>query len=441
MVTGANYLLDLDGEKILIDCGLHQGSNFCEKHNWEPFPYNPAEIKAVFVTHAHIDHIGRLPKLYKDGFRGKVYSTPPTKDFGRLLLLDSDHILEEEARHFRRPILFTQDDVFGLMNIWETVEYHQPITVGSFKVTFYNAGHILGSSFILVEAQGEKIIFSGDLGNSPAPIIGPWEIFNDKPTYCLIESTYGDRIHEDVPMRKEIIEDLIEDTVKRGGVLMIPAFAMERTQELLFEINNLMEEGRIPHVPVFLDSPLAIKLTEVYQRYDRYFVHATPEERTKFHPAHMFKFKDLKMTMTTDESKIINDVPPPKVIIAGSGMSHGGRILHHQKRYLPDHKSTLLIVGYQTNGSLGRRLLSGETSVRIFGEDVPVRARIRAIGAYSAHADQLQLMEWLKPMKLTLKKIFMVQGEEIPSETLAQKVIDELAVSAYVPNLGEEVVL
>lgn len=448
MVTGANYLLEAEERgqgkeksKILIDCGLHQGGNFCEKHNWEPFPYDPKEIAAVFITHAHIDHTGRLPKLIKDGFKGKVYSTPPTRDFAKELLLDSEHLLFQEAERFKRPPLYGVREVEELMANWEGVEYHKKVVVGPFSITFYNAGHILGSSFILIEgpssSENQKIIFSGDLGNSPAPIIGVRESYPDDIDYCLIESTYGDRIHEDVASRKEIVEDLIEDTVKAGGTLMIPAFAMERTQELLFELNELAENGRIPRVPIFIDSPLAIKLTEVYKKYPSYFDEQT-RSMIKRGDA-IFSFPGLKMALTTEQSKAINNVPPPKVVIAGSGMSHGGRILHHERRYLSDPKSTLLIIGYQASGSMGRQILDGAKSVRIFGEDVPVHCRIKAIGGYSAHADQPQLFEWLKPMRLSLKKAFIVQGEEPSSAALAQKIKDELAVDVLIPELGQEV--
>src|SRR3989344_8698282 len=275
MVTGSNYLLESGGEKILIDCGLHQGSNFCEKHNWEAFSYDPASISAVFVTHAHIDHTGRLPKLFRDGFRGVVYSTPPTRDFANLLLLDSEHILFDEAKRFKFNTLYTSEDVSGLMGHWKGVPYHETITVGPFTVKLHNAGHILGSSFISVEAEGKVVLFSGDLGNSPAPIIGAREYFEGRATYCLIESTYGNRVHEKLPERKDILENVIEDVVKRGGALLIPAFAMERTQELLFELNDLVANGRVPSVPVFLDSPLAIKLTSVYQNYSDYFTEET----------------------------------------------------------------------------------------------------------------------------------------------------------------------
>lgn len=438
MVTGANYLLESNGVKILIDCGLHQGGNFCEKHNWEPFPYNPGEIEAVFITHAHIDHTGRLPKLVKDGFHGMVYATHPTRDASELLLQDADHILAQEAERFRLPPLFMPDDVTALMKRWQGVEYHEPVTVGPFTVSFYNAGHILGSSFIVIEAEHKRIVFSGDLGNTPAPIIGDKE-FLDHADYCLVESTYGNRLHEALPERKEILEDLIEDTVTTKGVLMIPAFAMERTQELLYEMNDLVEHGRVPKVPVFIDSPLAIKLIDVYKKYERYF---SPEAKSLIAAGEtFFDFPGLQKTISTEESKSINGVPAPKVVIAGSGMSHGGRILHHERRYLPDHNSTLLIVGYQSKGSLGRALLDGEKQVRIMGEEVTVRCHLKAIGGYSAHADQKQLTDWVTPMRKNLRKVFVVQGEEESSQALAQLLIDKFAVDAHIPAAAQEVVL
>jgi metallo-beta-lactamase family protein len=431
-VTGANYLLEHEGTKILIDCGLQQGAGFCESENWNPFVYDPSEVKAVFITHAHIDHIGRLPKLVNAGFVGDIYATPPTKAAGEFLLKDSDHILEQEAHRCKKDLLFETHDIDTVLRLWKTVDYQKAITIGPFTITFYNAGHILGSSFILVEAGGRRIVFSGDLGNSPAPLIGARESLIEID-YLVIESTYGDRIHEDRPKRKELLEDVIEETIKKGGVLIIPSFAMERTQELLYEIHDLIRHGRIPDVPVYLDSPLAIKLTEVYRAYDKYLRH-DPGVALGTDPGHLFSFPNLRETIRTEESKRILKAPAPKIIIAGSGMSHGGRIIHHEKNYLPDPNNTLLIIGYQAIGSLGRRILDGAETVKILGEDVPVRARIKAIGGYSAHADQPQLMEWVYPMRKTIKKIFVTQGEEEASNALARKFIDEYAVNAEVPK-------
>lgn len=437
-VTGSNYMLESGGKKILIDCGMQQGSHFAEKKNFEPFQYDASEIDAVFVTHAHIDHTGLLPKLFKEGFKGNVYSTPATKDFAELMLFDSEHILDKEAEREGKPPIYSAKEIGELMNVWKGVEYHQPINVAGFNIEFYDAGHILGSAIIHIEEEGKTIVFSGDLGNSPAPIIQPTEKIASAD-YCLIESTYGDRFHENVGRRQEDLEDVIEDTVKAGGVLMIPAFALERTQELLFHMNELFKKGKIPQVPVFIDSPLAIKLTAIYKKYESHF----NKEVMKLERAgdDILNFPGLRMTLTTEQSKEINNFPAPKIIIAGSGMSNGGRILHHEQRYLGDPKNTILFVGYQTAGSLGRMIMQGAKRVRIFGEDITVRCNVREISAYSAHADQGQLLDWIKPMKSSLKKVFVVQGEEGSSDVLAGKIKDNYAVSAVVPKAGETVVL
>lgn len=432
-VTGANYLLEDPSAKILIDCGLNQGNSFCEERNWEPFPYDPREIKAVFITHSHIDHIGRLPQLVKNGFNGKIFSTAPAKDAAEFLLLDSEHILKQEAEYKKKPMLYGVEDIADVFKVWEGINYHEPINIGNFKITLYNAGHILGSSFIIIEGpsstglgQRVRIAFSGDLGNSPAPLIGMKEELMGEIDYCVTESTYGGRVHENLEERKEILEDLIEDIARNKGTLMIPAFAMERTQDLLFEINQLVEQKRIPRISVFVDSPLAIKLTEVYKKHRDYLVSGDIN----------FNFPGLKMTLTTEESKSINNVSPPKVIIAGSGMSHGGRILHHERRYLSDPNSTLLIVGYQASGSLGRKILDGEETVRIFGEEVAVKCHIKAIGGYSAHADKPQILNWLKTQRQNFKKVFIVQGEKDQSSALAQAIKDEMAVATVLPEFG-----
>jgi len=439
MVTGANYLLESNGEKIIFDCGLHQGSNFCEKHNFNPFEYDPKEIKAVFVTHAHIDHTGRLPKLYKDGFRGKIYSTPPTKDFARELLLDSEDILRRESEREHREPLYAASDVEEMMKLWEGIDYKKTVEVGPFKITPMNAGHILGSASYIVEAEGKTIIFSGDLGNKNPPIIKEWDPIDRPVDYCLIESAYGDRIHENQDKRREMLEDVIEETIKAGGVLMIPAFALERIQALLLQLDELIENGRIPRIPVFVDSPLAIKLTAVYKWHERYF----NEEAWKMvgKDNHFFMFPGLKLTFTKEESMAIKKVPSPKIIIAGSGMSQGGRILFHERDYLSDPKSTILLVGYQSGESLGRRILDGAKTVKIMGEEVSVRCRVVNISGYSAHADQERLLEWLRSMRGTLKKIFVVQGDPDVSEKFATLVQDKFAIQAYVPSEGDEVVL
>ena len=449
-VTGANYLLEKypsasSGQvsKILIDCGLRQGGRYCEPVNFKPFLYEPSTIHAVFITHAHIDHIGRLPLLFKKGFRGKVYSTPPTKDFAHELLLDSEKILTNEAADCGEEPMYGPEEIQGLMSLWETAPYHKKILASGWEAEFYNAGHILGSSSILITEikSGKKIIFSGDLGNPTTPFIAKADII-PKADYAVMESTYGGRIHEAEKERKDVLENIIEETIRAGGVLMIPAFALERTQELLFELNELVENGRIPKAPIFIDSPLAIKLTAIYKKYlnDPAYFNKEATASLKEGDA-IFDFSGLHLTLTTAESKEINEVPPPKIIIAGSGMSHGGRILHHERRYLSDPKSTLLIIGYQASDSLGRQILDGKKAVKILGEEIPVRAKVKAIGGYSAHADQSALLDWIRPMRSSLKEVFLVQGEEDQMLPLKQKIEDELAVAARIPEAGEEVKL
>lgn len=448
-VTGSNYLLEfadtsLPGgvRKILIDCGLHQGSNFCERHNYDPFPFDAKQISDVFVTHAHIDHTGRLPKLVRSGFLGTVHSTPPTRDFAELLLLDSGNILKQEAERDQMPVIYDDEDVAALMKQWKGVSYHKEIKLGPYgtgaTVTLFSAGHILGSASVLVEAEGRRILFSGDLGNSPSPLIGPAEV-PDRIDTCVMEATYGNRIHEDISERKHKLQNAITETMKNRGTLIIPVFALERTQILLLEIKDMVEKKKIPRVPIFLDSPLAIQLTTVYNRYREYFKQDVLSRFTSREA--IFDFPGLRMTPTTEDSKSINAAGAPKIVIAGSGMSQGGRILHHEKRYLPEAQSALLIFGYQTQGSLGRRILDGATSVRIMGEEVPVRAHIKAIGAYSAHADQRQLLEWLAPFKGSVKKIFLSHAEPDAAAVMSQKIREQFGIEAVAPAEHDSFVL
>ena len=449
-VTGANYLLDISNTKILVDCGMFQGSKYSEDLNYEKFPYDPPKVSFIFITHSHTDHSGRLPKLYKEGFRGKMVATNATLDLMKKALPDNLNLIKQEAEESGREPLFSLKDLEGVLKLAHGVGYEEEINIGNgVKAVLHDAGHILGSAIIEIQWQNNnqlpitndqtklrKIYFTGDLGNPPTPLLKSPYLPKDAD-YVVIESAYGSRTHEDKVERKNILQKVVVETMRRGGVLMIPSFAMERTQELLYELNGLMEGKKILKVPIFVDSPLATNLTEVYRKYPDYF----NKEASYLIDSgdDIFNFPGLKFTRTAEESKRINDLPPPKIVIAGSGMSTGGRILHHERRYLPDPNSTILFIGYQVKGSLGRRILDGEKEVKIFGEKIAVNCKVEAIGGYSAHADQNGLLEWVKAAsgEGKLKKVFVVQGEEDSSLALARKIERVLNVDAIVPKMGE----
>lgn len=436
-VTGANFLISDNGQsRILVDCGLNQGCKVCNDENRLDFPYDPKTIDALFVTHAHLDHIGRIPKLVRDGFRGIIYSTPPTKDIAELSLIDSLGVMTKEARDDHQPVFYEEKDVKKAVTLWKTLDYHQPITVGEFSIVLRDAGHILGSAMIEFTFQGKKIVFTGDLGNSPAPLLKDNENITDAD-YLIMESVYGDRNHEQREDRRHKLKQVIKDTVLAKGVLMVPAFSIERTQELLFEIENMMEAGDIPEVPVFLDSPLAIGVTAIYKKYKKYL--NKNANNLDVAGDGIFKFPHLRSTKETEESKAINQVQAPKIVIAGSGMSNGGRIIHHEKHYLPDAKSTLLLAGYQVAGSLGRMLQDGAKTVKILGEIIPVRAKIEKIGGYSAHKDSDSLLEFVAHSTESLKKVFVVMGEPKASLFLAQRLRDYLGLMAVAPKAGQTI--
>ena len=444
-VTGANYLLDIGSAKVLVDCGLYQGFKYAEELNYGDFGYNPAEIDFVFLTHSHTDHIGRLPKLYKEGFRGKIYTTEPTKDLIVRALPDNWRLMTEEARADDHKPLYEIEDIEAVLKLIETVQYHKEIKLISpnLSARFLNAGHILGSAIIEIQCQNKKIVFTGDLGNSPSLLLPDKEFVNNVD-FAVIESAYGNRVHENVEEKGKILRKVIKFVIEKRGTLMIPSFAIERTQEILFEINKLLQAKAIPRMSVFIDSPLAMKMTEAYVKHKSYL----NEEARNFISAgkNIFDFPGLRYTVTTDQSKSINDAPSPKIIIAGSGMSNGGRILHHERRYLSDPNSAIVFVGFQVEGSLGRRILDsadgvGVSSVNIFGDSIPINCLVKGIGGYSAHADQLALVDWTRrafEQKKPLGKVFVVQGEETSAKALAEAVKSQVGIEAIVPSPGEE---
>jgi len=440
-VTGANFLLEdkESGAKMLVDCGFFQGRKVGEDSNREPFPYDASSIDVLFVTHAHIDHVGRIPKLVRDGFRGVIYSTPATKEISEFMLTDSMGILGKEAREDKLPPIYEREDVEKTMNLWQTIPYHTPVNLkGGFQVTLKDAGHILGSAQVSFERAGRTLVFTGDLGNSPAPLLRDTEPLGNVQ-YLVMESVYGDRNHESRAERKHMLEDIIEDAVKKGGALVVPAFSLERTQELLFEINDLTEHGRIPPVPVFVDSPLAIKVTRVYKHSNGYFNDGANDVIKSGDD--IFNFPNLKFTMETEESKAIKDVPNPKVIIAGSGMSNGGRIIHHEKHYLSDPKSTLLLIGYQAVGTMGRLIEEGAQNVTIMGDSVPVRARVAKIRGYSAHKDSDSLVDFVRTADDELEQVFIAMGEPKARMFLAQRLRDYLGINTAIPEEHDSVEL
>lgn len=440
-VTGSCYLLESNKEKVIIDCGMFQGSNFNEGKNHDAFVFNPKEIRSVLVTHAHLDHIGRIPKLVKEGFRGQIFMTKATKDFARLIWDDAYVIMKENNKKHGTPVLFSEPDIAEAHSLCVGLDYLESIEVASgVKAIWKEAGHIFGSAFIEIEAEGKRVCFSGDIGNEEVPILQDTDPIGKDVDVLLCESTYGDRFHEPVDTRRELILNLIQYSVENRGTIMIPSFSLERTQELLYELNILSEyDNLLPKMPIFLDSPLAIRATAVYERYPEYY----DEDASRLHyfGDNFLKFPGLKATLTKEESKTINNVPGPKMIIAGAGMMNGGRILHHAFRYLSDPASTLLIVGYQADGTLGRRLYEGATKVKIFGEEVEVKCKIKAIGALSAHGDQKKMVSWCGTGNSVPKKIYCTHGEPHAATELAHRLRDAYGVETIVPEMGERVEL
>ncbi len=437
-VTGANFLLEIDNKKILVDCGLTQGMELADDTNWAPFIYDPKEIDILFITHAHIDHIGKIPKLISEGFHGKIYSTKPTRALTGPMLEDTASILTKN-KQFNLDKIYSPENISAAFLQWTGFDYHEKINISpDLEVSFRDAGHILGSAMVQFVYKGKKILFTGDLGNSPSPLLPNTEKVTDAD-YLIMESVYGDRNHESRNDRKKLLEEIIEDNYKRKGALLIPTFSLERSQELLFELNDLVENDRIPIMPIFFDSPLAIRLTEIFKQYKSYFNEKAQKELSQ--NKYLFDFPGLHSTLQSEDSKMINEAPNPKIIIAGSGMSSGGRIVHHEKHYLPDPNNTILLTGYQSVGTLGRLIEEGVKKVRISGEEVNVKAHVEIILGYSGHKDGDGLFGFVEDMEDTVKKVFVVMGEPKSSMFLAQRIRDNLAIDASAPLQGSSVLL
>jgi len=454
-VTGSRHLLEANGTKILVDCGLYQERQF-RARNWEPFTCPPKSLDAVLLTHAHLDHCGLLPKLVKEGFKGRIYCTAATSEIAKIILLDSAHLQEEDAKYKRKrhkrekrkgphPVepLYTTVDAEACFPQFSSVKYKQPVEIGNgVEVTFCDAGHVLGSSIIRVkvsqDGQDRTVIFSGDIGRSDRPIVQDPSIV-EQADYVLVESTYGNRVHEGPEDTKKLIAEVINSTRRAGGNIIVPSFALERSQELLYYINELLIERTIPKLPVFLDSPMASRITRVFKKHRELY----DEEMNEFVKRHKspFDFPGLKMAGTSDESKAINHLRGSVMIIAGSGMCTGGRIKHHLVNNITKPENTIMFVGYQAVGTLGRRIVNGEKEVRILGRQYPVNARIARINGFSAHADKEELFEWLSDLKKPPRKLFVVHGESESAIEFGNYIREKTGWEVAVPAYQDEVVL
>lgn len=454
-VTGSCYLLSVNGLNVLIDSGLYQERHY-QYRNWEPLPVAADKIDAVLLTHAHLDHCGLLPRVYKDGFRGTVYCTSASFDIARIVMTDSARIQVEDIefkkkRHARQKRksprllepLYTVEDVEGVSGLFRKVSYHKAVNIGKgLEATFFDSGHILGSSSILLKVtQGEEsrtVLFSGDVGRCNMPILRDPEAI-EQADYVLCESTYGDRLHSPSGDIKQKLCDIINETRKRGGNIIIPSFAVERSQELLYYMNELVNEGCLPQMMVVLDSPMAVKVTDVFKRH--------PELFDKEMAAHIdagtspFDLPGLFLVQTAEQSKSINQIRGTAIIISGSGMCTGGRIKHHLANNISRQENTILFVGYQAQGTLGRIILEGEKEVRILGEMYPVKAQVSKINGFSAHADRDELTGWLRKLKQPPRHLFVVHGEPMAAEAFAGHITNELGWQTSVPQYGEVSVL
>lgn len=454
-VTGSCFYLEANGVRLLVDCGLYQEREF-KPRNFADFPVPANTIDAVLLTHAHLDHCGRLPKLVKEGFRGKVYATSATAEIANIIMLDAAHIQEEDVKHklkrhersgkkspFPYEPLYTTEDAEKVNALFHKVKYRTKIPIGNgITAEFREAGHVFGSSSIriAVEQGGETrtILFSGDVGRWNLPIMRDPDQF-ENADYVLVESTYGDRIHADVADIPGELARIINETHKAGGNVVIPSFALERTQELLYHLNNLLKANRIPHLLAFVDSPMAVKITEVFKKHpDLYDAETIAQIRAGDEPCN---FPGLTMSQSVDQSKAINHIKGTAIIIAGSGMCTGGRIKHHLKNNIVRPESTILFVGYQSHGTLGRLILDQPETVRIFGEEWPVAARIERISGFSAHADQSELYRWLSSLKQPPRTVFVVHGEESQATAFGKFLHAKTGWKCEVPDYGQEVVL
>lgn len=436
-VTGSKYLLEAEGQKILIDCGLFQGLKNLRLKNWASPPFDPASIDAVILTHAHIDHSGYLPLLVKKGFRGPVYATEGTQALCQILLPDAGHLQEEDAfyankhkfsKHAKALPLYTEEDAIASLSSFKALPWKHELSLAPhLSFSFHPVGHIIGAAFVELHVRGKRIVFSGDLGRQKNVVMPP-PTSPLRADYLVVESTYGNRLHppEDP---QEALKVLINRTIQRGGIVLIPAFAVGRAQELLYLIGRLKQSGEIPNVPVYLNSPMAIRATQIFCN----FVgeHALTPEECKM----MCEVSHYVSSM--EESKSLNEKRDPAIIISASGMATGGRVLHHLKVLAPDPKNLILFAGFQAAGTRGEAMIHGAEAIKIHGAMVPVRAEVSSLDTLSAHADAGEIMFWLKTFSKAPQKTFITHGEPLASEALRKRIQEELRWSCTVPSYLE----
>ena len=448
-VTGSKHLVEVRGKRLLLDCGMYQGKRKDAERLNRNFPFEAHEIDAVLLSHAHIDHSGLLPLLIKNGYTGPIYCTPATKDILQPMLLDAAHIQESDAKYFLKKKHLRDRAVYPIEPLYTTVDAEETLkllkaqpneeTFSPFPgidVTYYNAGHVLGSVQMVIEAEGKKLAFTGDYGRSGRKILKD-PVPLPEADAIISESTYGGRLHPPIPQNREQLAEVINKTARKGGKLLIPSFALERTQEVLYDLHMLFNESRIPDIPVFLDSPLATKFTRIFEKNKECF---DAETRDFFldHGKNPFTFPRLKHTESVDDSKALNHRIGPCIIISGSGMCEGGRIRHHLRNSLGDPKNTVLFVGYQAEDTLGRKLVDGYQAVQIFNEMYPVRAEIESIHGYSGHGDQHDLIENITRTE-GIRQIFLVHGEPEQQDILAEKLrAEDRPWDVIIPKPGEE---
>ncbi|REG88261.1 MBL fold metallo-hydrolase RNA specificity domain-containing protein [Algoriphagus antarcticus] len=449
-VTGSRYLLDLGDFEFLVDCGLFQGRKELRRRNWDKFPMPIKDMEAIVLTHAHMDHIGYLPKLVKDGFTGPIYCTTVTAELAKILLLDSGKLQEEEAeyarkkgysRHENPEPLYTVEDAEAVFPLFVPQDFKKPFSIHpSVEVTYYYAGHILGAAITKIVIKGDtqtkKLVFSGDLGRYHDPILFPPTLIPDADV-IWIESTYGDRISTTVKPEDELAK-AITDVFDRDGLVIIPAFAVGRTQLVMYYLYQLMKKRKIPTVPIYLDSPMAINVSNLYKQFHQDHQLAAVLEGQDQHP---FQHSQLHYFQKQEQSRTLNDLKGKAIIISASGMATGGRVMHHLFHHLPNEKNGVVFVGFQAEGTRGRRLVDGEPMVRIYGQEVPVKAKIYSVEGLSAHADQNELMEWAEGFNEKPKLAFVVHGEEKSADVLARKLKDELGWNTIIPNYLESFML